>query len=1289
MENLEINSRSWTSGNEIIDDFIREIQLKRFKRNNPNVFKWVPYNQFSNIKKIDNGDFAVATWKRNQCDVTVNLKYFYNSQNITTNKLRDEISIFVIYGISKNPDTKDYIFVFQDGYCEGCGEKYTEISYKWCKPCQIKNLKENFRNWTSGNEKIDNFIQEMQLEINHSYDIIFEWISYDQFSDIKEISNTLYSALWNDGQLKYEQNKKEWTRIQVEINLKLFNSQNTIDEFLNKVVEYKNDNEFKIYAYGVSQNPDTSDYILVLQDIYCKGCGEKYTNIFYKWCKPCQIKNLRENFKNWTSGNEKIDEFIQEMQLKVKHPFALWNDGQLEYDLNKKEWTRVQVEINLNPFNSQNTIDEFLNKVVKYKNDDNVKIYGISQNSDTNDYILVLRTGCNCEMCGEKYTEILYKWCNPCQIKNLKENFRNWISGNEKIDNFIQEMQLKVNHSYDIIFEWISYDQFSNIKKIGNAIYSALWNNFNKKEWTRVQVEINLNQFNSQNTIDDFLNKVIEYKNDNNVEIYGISQNPDTNDYILVLQTGCNCEVCEIGLVEMKKIDNFIQEIQLEVNHLYDIIFEWISYDQFSDIKKIGNIIYSALWKDGPLRYNPNKKEWTRVQAKIYLKPCNSQNTIDEFLNKVVEYKNDNFKIYGISQNPDTKDYILVLQNIYCKGCGEKYTEIWDKWCNPCQVKNLKENFKNWTSGNEKIDEFIQEMQLKVNSSHNIIFEWISYDQFSDIKKIGNTIYSALWNDGKLKYNRYKKEWTRVQVEINLKLFNSQNTIDEFLNKVVEYINDDNVIIYGISQNPDAKDYILVLQTGCNCEECGEKYTEIWDKWCNLCQMKNLKENFRNWTSGNEKIDNFIQKIQLKVHHSYDIIFEWISYNQFSDIKKIGNTIYSALWNDGQLKYDQNKKDWTRVQAEINLKLFNSQNTIDEFLNKVVKYKNDDYVKIYGISQNFDTRDYILVLQAGCNCEECGEKYTEILDKWCNPCQVKNLKENFKNWTSGNEKIDNFIQEIQLKVNYSYDIIFEWISYDQFSDIKKISNTIYSALWNDGQLKYDQNKKECTRVQVEINLKLFNSQNTIDEFLNKVVEYKNDDFKIYGISQNPDTKGYILVLQTGYYCEECDEKYTIASYKWCEPCQIKNLRKNFKNWTSENEKIDNFIQEMQLEKNSPYNTIIFEWISYDQFSDIKKIGNTTYSALWNDGPLKYNQNKEEWARIQFEEVILKLCNSQYMIDEFLNKIKVYENDKIFEIYGISQDSDTKDYIMVLQKKYDERYCEKCIEEYTEVEYKMV
>src|SRR5205085_6169810 len=100
-----------------------------------------------------------------------------------------------MYGISKDPDTKYYIMVIQyanesEERCEICGERYKNslcVQYKWCKACQINNFKRKFTDWTSGNAKIDDFIQEMQLKINHPNDIVFEWIDYNQFKDIKEV----------------------------------------------------------------------------------------------------------------------------------------------------------------------------------------------------------------------------------------------------------------------------------------------------------------------------------------------------------------------------------------------------------------------------------------------------------------------------------------------------------------------------------------------------------------------------------------------------------------------------------------------------------------------------------------------------------------------------------------------------------------------------------------------------------------------------------------------------------------------------------------------------------------------------------------------------------------------------------------------------------------------------------------------------------------------------------------------------------------------------------------------
>jgi serine/threonine protein kinase len=80
-----------------------------------------------------------------------------------------------------------------------------------------------------------------------------------------------------------------------------------------------------------------------------------------------------------------------------------------------------------------------------------------------------------------------------------------------------------------------------------------------------------------------------------------------------------------------------------------------------------------------------------------------------------------------------------------------------------------------------------------------------------------------------------------------------------------------------------------------------------------------------------------------------------------------------------------------------------------------------------------------------------------------------------------------------------------------------------------------------------------------------------------------------------------------------------------------------------IDHNSSEFNIIFEWISYDQFYDIKEIGKggfaTVYSAVWKDGPLKYDAIQAEYKRKQYTNVALKcLDNSQNITNEFLNEV---------------------------------------------------
>ncbi|GBC10384.1 hypothetical protein RclHR1_00960001 [Rhizophagus clarus] len=1043
VQNNSLNFTNWESGNEKIDEFIHERQLE-IRNYNDIVFEWIPCNHFNEIEKTDGNDFMTiysAIWKdgplywnnqdNNYTRVSPNkevaLKCLHYSQNFVESVINeakkysiDSTKFLVLYGITKNPYTNDYILCF---------------------------------NWTSGNEKIDEFIQERQLKIKNNNDVVFEWIPYNHFNKIEEIDRndytTIYSAMWKDGPLHWSKRGNNCIRYSPneEVALKcLHNSQNYIESVINEAKNYSiNSMEFLV-LYGISKNPHTNDYILVL------------------------------NFTNWTSGNERIDGFIQEMQLKIKDyndvvfewiPYnhfnkiektggndlmtiysAIWKDGPFYWDKKNNNYTRnsSNKEVALKCLdNSQNSIESVINEAKRYSIDSKsfLVLYGISKNPYTNDYILV-------------------------------QNNYILMSGNEKIDEFIQEMQLKIKNYNDVVFEWIPYNHFDKIEEIGRndfmTTYSAIWkdgpfywdkqnNNYTRNSSNK---EVALKCLhNSQNFIESVINESNKYstKSDAFLVLHGISKNPYTNDYILVFNWASGNE----------KIDEFIQERQLKIKNYNDVVFEWIPYNHFNKIEEIGRndfmTIYSAIWKDGPLRKMGMRSimYYIRESNKEVALKClhNSQNFIDSVINGAKKYSIDSksfLVLYGISKNPFTNDYILVQNN---------YT---------------------LTSGNEKIDEFIQERQLKIKNYNDVAFEWIPYNHFNKIEEIGRndfmTTYSAIWKDGPLQWNKRDNNCTRYSPnkEVALKCFhNSQNFIESVINEAKRYSLDSKsfLVLYGISKNPCTNDYIFV---------------------------QNNSLNFTIWASGNGKIDEFIQEMQLKIKDHDDVVFEWIPYNHFNKIEKTGGndfmTIYSAMWKDGPLHWKKWSNKFIRYSPNKKVALrclHNSQKFIESVINEARIYstnnidEDENCFKLYGMSRNLDTNDYIL---------------------------VQSNYINFINWMSENEKIDDFIQKMQLKFNSRTDVLFEWIPYDQFNEIKEIGKggfaTVYSAIWKDGPLHWHENERRSNK---KVALKrINNSQNLINELLNEVKEYTTEVvrnssiLKIYGISQDPVTKNYIIVL---------------------------------------------------------------------------------------------------------------------------------------------------------------------------------
>ena len=135
------------------------------------------------------------------------------------------------------------------------------------------------------------------------------------------------------------------------------------------------------------------------------------------------------------------------------------------------------------------------------------------------------------------------------------------------------------------------------------------------------------------------------------------------------------------------------------------------------------------------------------------------------------------------------------------------------------------------------------------------------------------------------------------------------------------------------------------------CSDCKrQRITEAW------CKTAVLKENFRNWTSGESKMYEFIRHTQLNADKNIDYL-EWIDFNQSNLVKNINergafSSIYSAIWMEGpRWNLDEEAEIWSRSgPTKVILKrLDNSQNMSQEFVNQVSNMFISEYsLKISG-----------------------------------------------------------------------------------------------------------------------------------------------------------------------------------------------------------------------------------------------------------------------------------------------------------------------------------------------------
>ncbi|EXX54207.1 polo kinase CDC5 [Rhizophagus irregularis DAOM 197198w] len=226
-----------------------------------------------------------------------------------------------------------------------------------------------------------------------------------------------------------------------------------------------------------------------------------------------------------------------------------------------------------------------------------------------------------------------------------------------------------------------------------------------------------------------------------------------------------------------------------------------------------------------------------------------------------------------------------------------------------------------------------------------------------------------------------RKELINVAINRAIALidYNIHNDIDkqhEFIQQTVladkSFTNDEiTEVIRRINKIIDRNKVLLNKGTRRICENCNQVRLAI--SYCEYCVRNYLKLNFLNWTSGNNVIDNLIQKCQMETFEPEKIV-EWIPYDNLQNIKYLTkggfSEIYTAVWNDGRYyEWDSTKQQLTRFGIhDIVLRRLENVGSADQSWfeeaksHLTISNKSPDIVNCYGLTQDPSNGNYMLVM---------------------------------------------------------------------------------------------------------------------------------------------------------------------------------------------------------------------------------------------------------------------------------------------------------------------------------------
>lgn len=311
------------------------------------------------------------------------------------------------------------------------------------------------------------------------------------------------------------------------------------------------------------------------------------------------------------------------------------------------------------------------------------------------------------------------------------------------------------------------------------------------------------------------------------------------------------------------------------------------------------------------------------------------------------------------------------------------------------------------------------------------------------------------------------------------------------------------------------------------------------------------------------------------------------------------------------------------------------------------------YIRDESLEGTLDLNDFVNLKELDCsknkltslNINNCSHlisvvSYDNLLTNITLPTNPTNLKTlNLKNNNFPTRDLSFLTTAVNL----------EWLGLGN-NDQGKIDQNIYNKFTNSLDCLSSMNRLDY----LDINNTDINEVN-IDKLPRslKKIEYsskKRPDCELFKIASELERHGCEL-------CKKCQQVKT--STRWCQPCADQEL----KNLTGQ-ELIEKFIQQQQA-ISSEWDKL--KWIPYEQFTDIEFLAEGGFSKVY-----KATKREKLWSDEGRKVVLKSLISSQSITPELLREIVntrlVKDHSPIIKCYGISQDPQTKNYVMVMDYK---------------------